>query len=409
MQGSDFSAVCDLFDVVFLSAPSDPVQLTVALPKAPAELPLAARPASGRIASGRGLTREQALASCLGEAAELVSACYWGDEPLIRASYAEVKDKALHPAELLLVSEAQYQERDRWNARYGAFDWLPYRFDETEPIDWIEATSPDGSDRVLIPAAYAYIGYFEAGDDRAFAVGDSNGCAAGATFEEAAVAAFLELVERDATAIWWYGGHKRPAIDVAGIEGANELFAWLAYRERKCHVLDLTTDLGIPVCAAISADGNGRAVALGTAAHFDASRAVVAALTEMVQIEFSLNMRKALPAEGTDAFQFWLDTVSLSTIPNLVPLFDSSVLIRAPLASPAATIESCAGICRNASLRLLLIDVMRPSVSLPAVRLIMPGLRPTRCRQAKGRLFDVPRELGLSPAAARPRRIPLSV
>ena len=33
---------------------------------------------------------------------------------------------------------------------------------------------------------------------------DSNGCAAGNTREEAIVPGFLELVERDAYAIWWY-------------------------------------------------------------------------------------------------------------------------------------------------------------------------------------------------------------
>jgi len=33
---------------------------------------------------------------------------------------------------------------------------------------------------------------------------DSNGCAAGNTREEAIVQGFLELVERDAYAIWWY-------------------------------------------------------------------------------------------------------------------------------------------------------------------------------------------------------------
>ena len=40
---------------------------------------------------------------------------------------------------------------------------------------------------------------------------DSNGCAAGNTLEEAIVQGFLELVERDAYAIWWYNRLRRAA------------------------------------------------------------------------------------------------------------------------------------------------------------------------------------------------------
>ena len=46
----------------------------------------------------------------------------------------------------------------------------------------------------------------------AVAIGDSNGCASGATLEEAKTAAILELIEWDATARWWYGRSPRPVI-----------------------------------------------------------------------------------------------------------------------------------------------------------------------------------------------------
>jgi len=44
---------------------------------------------------------------------------------------------------------------------------------------------------------------------------DSNGCAAGNTLEEAIVQGFLELVERDAYAIWWYNRLQRPEVDLS--------------------------------------------------------------------------------------------------------------------------------------------------------------------------------------------------
>ncbi|RWP26766.1 YcaO-like family protein [Mesorhizobium sp.] len=357
-------------------------------------LPAAARPEAGRIPAGRGLTRKQALASCLGEAAELVSACIWGDEPLLRASYQEVRRSALHPTSLLLASEAQYRDRLRWNLAHGAFDWLPSRFDDAELNDWVQAASPDGADGALIPAAYTYIGYFEAGDDTAFAVADSNGCAAGPTRDDAIVTGFLELVERDATALWWYGRHARLALDVSTIEGADALVACLADRARRCHILDLTTDLGIPVCAAISADPSGEAVAIGAAAHFDGIRAAIAALTEMLQIELSLDMRQAAPVVGPDAIQSWLDAVSFRTMPHLLPArVTQHAILRDPMSGPA-TVENCIRICRDAGLRLLTVDLTRPAIGVPAVRVVVPGMRPIRARFAGGRLLDVPVRLG---------------
>src|SRR5215468_6767709 len=394
---SVFSRVADAYKVALFDSPVETVHLAVALPKLmPGEhaewFPEAARPEAGRMASGRGLTREQARASCLGEAAELVSACFRGSERLLSAPWHDVAGRALHPALLLLAGEAQYRDRDRWNALRGAVDWIPARFDEARPVEWVEAASPDGMDTALVPAACVYIGYFERGDERAFAVADSNGCAAGATPEQATVSAFLELVERDATSIWWYGRHARPAFDPAAVAGAEDLLASLEARPRSVHLLDLTTDLGIPVCAAISAEAGGDAVAVGAAAHFDASRAAVAALTEMLQVEFSIAVRcRMAPLDDSDPFGFWLRRVSLGSMPHLLPSGKSA--LPANPAGPASVID-CVRACRKVGLRFLAVDLTRPEFGVPVVRVIVPGLRPLRRRLAAGRLFDVPIRLG---------------
>ncbi|MCV9999757.1 YcaO-like family protein [Pararhizobium sp. YC-54] len=405
------------FEILLFKAAVEPVHLAVAFPRSPVDkaddwLPPAARPEAGRIAAGRGLTRKEAYLSCLGEAAELASASFWGDEAVTRAKYSKVNRQALHPASLLCTSDAQYDQRAHWNAVHGAFDWMPARFNEDEPIDWIEATTPDKKTKIWVPAAYAYIGYFEAGDERAFAIADSNGCAAGASQEDAVIAAFLELVERDATALWWYGRHPRPAFDQTGLQGASTLVASLADRRRNHHLLDLTTDLGIPVCAAISFEPEGDAVAIGVSAHFDASRAAVAALTEMLQIEFSLEMRKAAPIESNDGFQFWLDAVRLQTMPHLLPADRRKNELVSSLRGMPPTIQNCVRICHDAGLQFLMLDLTRPAIRVPAVRVIVPGLRTLRRRCGDGRLFDVPVRQGWcdTPQAAEDLNvIPLSI
>jgi hypothetical protein len=188
-----------------------PVPLYMGIPKPPPDpesksedtwLPPGARVERGRTPAGRGNTKEQAMLSCLGETAELISACYWGDEPLINATFNELGDTAIHPNELMGFSERQYLNREQWNKKYGSDSFVPHPFDPAEKVDWVETKSLLDDRTVLIPAAYAYIGYSEASDSNVFCVGDSNGCAAGETYEDAVVRGFLELVERDATAIW---------------------------------------------------------------------------------------------------------------------------------------------------------------------------------------------------------------
>lgn len=412
MQGSADGLVAAAFDLISVNPADFPVALNVALPRAdgtPFAIPAAATPERGRIASGRGLTVEQARASCLGEAGELVSSCRWGDEAFHRASYAIVKDRAVHPASLLLASEAQYEKRQEWNARHGEYDWLPERFDETEAVDWAEAVDLMDGAPVLVAAAQTYIGYAEAGDAGAFAAADSNGCAAGPTLDEAVIAGFLELVERDATALWWYGKHARPAADPAEAGAARKILEWLAEKGRDCHLLDLTSDFGIPVRAAISADRAGGSIAIGAGAHFVAERAAMSALTEMMQTLLSLEMRKAIPTEPGDPFQFWLNSVSFHSMPHLLPSTRSE---GQGAAANSSSLDACVALCHDRGLRLLMVDLTRPRVGVPVARVIVPGLRPLHGRFAAGRLFDVPKQLGWCerpPAYAELNDVPMAI
>jgi ribosomal protein S12 methylthiotransferase accessory factor len=64
-----------------------------------------------------------------------------------------------------------------------------------------------------VPTAFGYYDYLLP-EDHFFCVACSNGCAAGNTLEEAVVQGFLELVERDGVALWWYNRARRPGVDL---------------------------------------------------------------------------------------------------------------------------------------------------------------------------------------------------
>src|SRR6185437_14249523 len=113
------------------------------------------------------------------------------------------------------------------------------------------------------------------------------GCAAGSSLEDAALQGFLELVERDSVALWWYNRVRRPAVDLASfgepyIEQLVDVYASLG---REIWALDLTSDLGIPAIGAFSrrTDRDVEDILIAFGAHLDPRIALLRALTELNQ------------------------------------------------------------------------------------------------------------------------------
>ncbi len=110
--------------------------------------------------------------------------------------------------------------------------------------------------------------------------------AAGTCLEEAVLQALLELVERDAAAVWWYNRVARPAIalDSFGDPYFEALEADYARLGWAVWVLDLTHDLGIPTCVALAHEAREDRFSIGFGCHLDPRLAVQRSLTELNQL-----------------------------------------------------------------------------------------------------------------------------
>lgn len=174
-----------------------------------------------------------------------------------------------------------------------------------------------------MPSSYCYFGY---GDQRCGA--SSNGCAAGPTREDALLGGLLELVQRDAIAVWWYNRIRRPALDLD--HGCSDrlaaLFATVGRRDRVLHVLDLTTDLRIPACVAISARADGTEAVLGTGCGPSAEAAAWSALTEMAVHLFEVEAGQEVKSV---ALEPWMLPEGLSSLP----------VTRAPAGDPITCLQ----------------------------------------------------------------------
>ena len=235
----------------------------------------------------------------------------------------------------------------------------------------------------------------------------SNGNAAGNTLEEAALQGFLELVERDSVALWWYNRVRRPGVDLTSFDEPylGDLAEYLTKRGREMAALDLTADLGIPVFAVWSrrTDNPLEEIVLGFGAHLDARLALLRAVTEMNQmLSYLLQAppEKVYNEHVTDEETVrWLKTATLANQPYLAP--DGNTPPRRPADFANAwnddirdDVRHCQSLVERRGMEMLVLDQTRPEIGLPVVKVVVPGMRHFWARFAPGRLFDVPVQLG---------------
>ncbi|CAN5242084.1 TOMM precursor leader peptide-binding protein [soil metagenome] len=350
--------------------------------------------------SGKGKTDAQSRASGFCEAIERYSFIYQGDEPRKSATLAELGERAIHPERCLHFSELQYLNRDTLNTASIGHDWIPMRFNPERAIDWTPVWSLTRQCQRFLPTAYCYL-WAPVSEDHDFCRADSNGNAAGNTREEAILQGLLEVIERDCVSTWWYNRLRRPAVDLASFDDPYFQQLEKFYRDigRELWVLDLTSDMNIPVVAAISrrsGDGAERLI-IGYGAHLDPVIAITRALTEMSQVGLELDK---VPDEAIDQDSAaWLLDARLDNKPYLVPdpilPTRQSGDFRSPRTSDTRDdVEFIVTTARRLVLEVLVLDLTRPDIGLSVVKVVVPGMRFFWQRFAPGRLYDVPVKLG---------------
>ncbi len=359
------------------------------------------------ISAGKGRTDFQAMASGFCEAIERYSGMFHGDEIREKNSYQQMGDKVIHPNACMNFSQQQYQNRERWNLEcQGWFQKIPEPFDEEREINWTPVWSLTHQEFKYLPTAYCYYGYRPSYKPDCWA--DYNGCAAGNTIEEAIVQGFMELVERDAVALWWYNRLQKPQVDLDSFDDPYFRSLKKYYQElsRELWVLDLTSDLNIPVFAAISrrSDREVEDIVLGYGAHFDPKIALSRALTELNQMLPSVLLANA---DGTTQYPKYADPLAIKWW-KMATLAEQPYLIPEPkLTAKIATdypqivsndllddIKFCQKIVERKNMEMLVLDQTRSDIGLRVIKVIIPGMRHMWQRLGSGRLYEIPVQMG---------------
>ena len=352
--------------------------------------------------AGKGVSDAQAKASALCEAIERYSGNFQGNEIRHRASFRGLGETAIHPNACMLYSEAQYAQRAESNPLHGKFSNVTEPFDEEAEVEWTPIWSLTQETLRYIPTGYCYYGYpMEPG--RRYYWSDSNGNASGNTLEEAILQGFFELVERDSVALWWYNRVARPGVDLHSFSEPYTDQLREEYRKagRELWVLDITSDLEIPVFAALSrrVDQPVEQILMGFGAHFDPRIALLRALTEMNQmLSFSGPSDREASEDDDPDTRLWMTTATIANqaycAPNDAPHRRRSEFTDFSSDDIAEDVRRCQRIVEERDMEMLVLDQTRPDIGLPVAKVFVPGLRHFWTRFAPGRLYDVPVQLG---------------
>jgi ribosomal protein S12 methylthiotransferase accessory factor len=316
--------------------------------------------------AGGGETVEDAFAACIGEYVERAS-CLEQDSDCERM----VWDARVPPACMTAARELVHRLCQNKPAPSTSFAWMTAKL----LADSVE---------VLVPADWC-LGRASDEDLRMPGVSLSTGIAAGRTWEEAAVRALLELVERDAAALWWIGGRRGRQISAESRtmrEASNLLSTLRVHSRRHSWLLDITTDLLVPCVAALSVAETGRDLCVGLAARHTLRDAARSAILEMCLMELGLALAQlkdvmngtSAPTEVDRRHLARAAAIDAALCELLHPRGNPSG-DRSLSNDPTYQLDALKHRFAECGVEAALVDLTRPQFNIPVVRAIAPRLQ----------------------------------
>jgi ribosomal protein S12 methylthiotransferase accessory factor len=333
---------------------------------------------------GAGVDPKSAFEACIGEAAEYLSSLEYDNDERITVSAAEHQKPM--PSEY----------RDWVAGGLGNDDWQVETHER-----WMELEELGGGDKVHFPAELC-VRHAENRPDIPRSA-ESTGCAAGKTYNGALLGGLLEVIERDAIMLWWCGGRNAPTIQKSGLlAGSLKNFSEMvrAGASRQHWFLDLTTDIGVPVIAAVSSEPDGTAIVTGFAAHVSPEIAARKAFLEMCQMELAqlLTLAKRRQA-GEQVFgaqdKVWLDRFQSHSIEKQRCFAPDEKTDYPSRDAGGNTLKSVIDSLKNAGLTAFAADLTRPKIGIPATKVVVPGLQSSKPDWISPRLEITARENGV--------------
>jgi ribosomal protein S12 methylthiotransferase accessory factor len=136
-----------------------------------------------------------------------------------------------------------------------------FQYDEHSSFRWVQTTELVSGRRVYVPAQLVFWGYTFGGEnpEPTLRQGTTSGSAGHFTFEESALSALYECVERDAFLLFWLNTTAPPVLDLATVTDPAilECIEFVQQNGLELHILDTTADIHIPSCVCVVRQARG--------------------------------------------------------------------------------------------------------------------------------------------------------
>ncbi|MCX6673549.1 MAG: YcaO-related McrA-glycine thioamidation protein [Methanothrix sp.] len=305
--------------------------------------------------NGKGATPTEAKVSAMMEGLERYS--------------AEVKDREL--------------KIDCFSRLDGALDprelILPEGAEPDAMIPWISGWDIMNDEEILVPANAVF--HPLPSDYKRLFRTNTTGLASGNVIEEAIFHGLAEVIERDAWALVEATRRAGPLICDVEDGLAKGLLDKFAAAEVDVYLRDITSDIGVPTCAAAADDVRLRDPTLlttGMGTHTSAGVAVLRALTEVAQSRLTqihgaredttiADFRKQIGYDRTKRLnKHWFEATDTKCFAKIQSFESDDFLL---------DIKYMLKKLEEASLdRVVVVDLTREEIGLPVVRVIVPGL-----------------------------------
>lgn len=343
-----------------------------------------------QICLGKGVSHAQSKASALSEAIERYAALYQGDVTSRICTNSQMKLNGFRTQNFQALVPYSQDQYIKFNDPAHSDSSLkqaakPYL---NEAIHWLPTWSLTHKEQVHVPLSQCFSNI--PFSDDAFGRWHSNGCAAGNTVEEAILQALFELIERDATAIWWYNKLVCPIFDIKRINSENlsKLDKCLSPDEKSGHnywVLDLTSDIGIPVMGAIGRDKITGGLVMGFGCHLIPEMAAQRSLTELCQL-IPIRDQNAAPFDfdAIEEGEYILGSRSAKTIDYPI---EASSDIKVDISTIVERLSA-------KNMETLALNYSRAHIPLFTAKVFVPGLCHIWPQFANERLYQAPVLMG---------------
>jgi ribosomal protein S12 methylthiotransferase accessory factor len=309
---------------------------------------------------------------------------------------------------------AEHAELDTWTSPARDLS-LPYRLDELQlcqgslcsdelVLTWTHGTEVRSGTRhpVPVPAVVASSVCVDSWSPPTF-LATSNGLASGNTYDEAALHALLELVERDCLRAFHRSGGGYPRLALADVgPDAGELLDLLVRDKNLVEVLDVTGPQGIPCYHARIRNDTIPITFIGAGCHTDSEVALCRALTEAAQNRLSVITGSR---DDLDDRLYEWQRDHIRTRGNQLPdvVARPMVALRQSIASESLRddlVQVADRVMRVTGKEPVIVDLTHGRVGIPVVRVVAPGLqfnartifRPERPQTPAARPLDEDRD-----------------